>query len=256
MPHVASKASVLQSQHSGLTQRDRMPEAKTDNSPFSILLADTGSAPAPTRYQSWRAQNSTSSQRSDASRTDAQRPQRPDEGNGAADPTADAAATGQTEGAAEPIEVAATAEAPQTGETASKPAAEAKPATDEPATDEARHARCRVGRGGRDAGSAAAPANGGRRSHLACRGPGSRCRRSAGRDRRGDAGHGRDRTGCAGAPSARSSPRRRKRRRPRKRPKSPINKPPINSRRSASRRSACARRFRPCRSQNRRSRRP
>jgi flagellar hook-length control protein FliK len=138
VPHVASKASVLQSQHSGSSQqRDRMPEAKTDDSPFSILLADTGSAPAPTRHQSWRAQNSTSSQRSDASRTDAQRPQQSDEDHGAADPSADAAATGQTEGAADPIEVAATAAAPQTVETAPKPAAEAKPVTDEPATDEA-----------------------------------------------------------------------------------------------------------------------
>ena len=123
MPHVASKASVLQSQHSGSSQRDRMPETKTDDSPFSILLADTGSAPAPTRYQSWRAQNSTSSQRNDASRSDAQRPQQSDEGNGAADPSADAAATGQTEGAAEPIEVAATAAAPQTVETVSTAAA-------------------------------------------------------------------------------------------------------------------------------------
>jgi flagellar hook-length control protein FliK len=136
VPHVASKASVLQSQHSGSSQqRDRMPEAKSDDSPFSILLADTGSAPAPTRYQSWRAQNGTSSQRSDAPRTDAQRPRRPDD-NGATDPTADAAATGQTEGAAEPIEVAGTADAPQTGATVSTPAAEAKPATDKPATEE------------------------------------------------------------------------------------------------------------------------
>ena len=136
MPQVASKANVLQSQHSGLTQRDRMPEAKTDNSPFSILLADAGSAPAPTRYQSSRAQNSTSSQRSDAPRTNAQRPQRPDE-NDAADPTAETAAAGQTEGAAEPLEVAVTAEAPQTGETVSTPGAEAEPATDEPATPDA-----------------------------------------------------------------------------------------------------------------------
>jgi flagellar hook-length control protein FliK len=113
-----------------------MPEAKTDDSPFSILLADTGSAPAPTRHQSWRAQNSTSSQRSDASRTGTQRPQRPDKDSDAADPTADTAATGQTEGAAEPIEVAATAEAPQAVATASKPAAEAQSATNEPATDE------------------------------------------------------------------------------------------------------------------------
>ncbi len=136
MPHVASKASVLQSQHSGLTQRDRMPETKTDDSPFSNLLADTGSAPAPTRHQSSRAQNSTTSQRTDGSRPGPQRPQRSDDSD-AADPTADAAATGPTEGAAEPIEVAAMVEAPQIGEIVSKPAAEAEPATDEPATPDA-----------------------------------------------------------------------------------------------------------------------
>jgi flagellar hook-length control protein FliK len=115
-----------------------MPETKTDDSPFSILLADAGSAPAPTRHQSGRAQNSTSAQRSDASRTGTQRPQRPDEDNDAADPSADVAATGPTECAAEPIKVAATAEAPQTGEIVSTPAVEAEPATtDEPAMPDA-----------------------------------------------------------------------------------------------------------------------
>jgi len=131
VPHVASKANVLQSQQSGLTQRDRMPETKTDDSPFSILLADTGSAPAPTRYQSWRAQNGTSTQRSDASRTNVQHPQRPNDCGGA-EPTAETAAA-PAEGAAEPLEVAATGEAPATVE-APTPVAEAEPATDEAAT--------------------------------------------------------------------------------------------------------------------------
>ena len=58
-------------------------------------------------------------------RTGTQRPQRPDEDNDAAEPAADAAATGQTEDAAEPIKVAATAAAAQTGEIVSTPAVDA-----------------------------------------------------------------------------------------------------------------------------------
>ena len=82
MPHVASKASVLQSQHPGLSQRDRMPEAKTSTSPFSILLAETGSA-APRRANQSRADAADSAAAHQRERRPA--PQRPDDGSAAAD---------------------------------------------------------------------------------------------------------------------------------------------------------------------------
>ena len=51
VPHVASKASVLQSATStALTQRERMGEPKDPTSPFSILLAEAGGE-APPRAQ-------------------------------------------------------------------------------------------------------------------------------------------------------------------------------------------------------------
>src|SRR5262249_9254766 len=80
VPHVASKASVLQSQQSGLSRRERAAEANEAASPFSTLLAETGSPPPPARYHASRPSGSTPTQRNDASRnpthrTDAQRPQ-------------------------------------------------------------------------------------------------------------------------------------------------------------------------------------
>jgi flagellar hook-length control protein FliK len=89
VPHVASKASVLHSQQSGLSRRERTAEANEAASPFSILLTETGSPPPPTRYHSSRPNGSTPTQRDDAPRnpthhTNAQRPQRP-ENEGATD---------------------------------------------------------------------------------------------------------------------------------------------------------------------------
>ena len=53
MPHVASKASVLQPQHSGLTQRDRAPEANADDvAVFDPAGGRRQRRPAPTRHQS------------------------------------------------------------------------------------------------------------------------------------------------------------------------------------------------------------
>ena len=78
MPHVASKANILQSQqHAGLNKRDRTAEAGADTSPFSILLAETGAPPAPQRNQSARTQGSTPIQRSETSRTDSPRSNAP-----------------------------------------------------------------------------------------------------------------------------------------------------------------------------------
>lgn len=105
MPHVASKASVLKSQHSGLSQRERMPETRESTSPFSTLLAETGSAAASARPHSARADGSTASQRNDnhVQRGDPPRPQRPDENPATDAPeavTTEAAATEQPDGAA------------------------------------------------------------------------------------------------------------------------------------------------------------
>jgi flagellar hook-length control protein FliK len=81
VPHVASKASVLHSQQSGLSRRERTAEANESASPFSILLTETDSPPSPARHHASRPAGSTPTQRSDAPRmhrTDAQRPQRPE----------------------------------------------------------------------------------------------------------------------------------------------------------------------------------
>ena len=109
MPHVASKASILQSQqHAGLSQRDRMAEARADYSPFSILLAETGAPPAPPRNQSARTQGSTPIQRSETSRTDSPRSNAPRSDTQRSQPHDDQAADAPDAPAAE----AATAEQP------------------------------------------------------------------------------------------------------------------------------------------------
>jgi hypothetical protein len=101
VPHVASKASVLPSQHTGLSQRERMTEART-TSPFSILLAETGGPATPARPQAARTQGSAPAQRSDERLSDAQpgdvrRQQRTDEDCAAEAPDAAAAEAVMTE---------------------------------------------------------------------------------------------------------------------------------------------------------------
>ncbi|MPZ41010.1 MAG: hypothetical protein GEU95_23785 [Rhizobiales bacterium] len=85
VPHVASKASVLASPHSGLSQRDRMTEARTPtSSPFSMLLDETGSTADPSRNPSNRASASAPALRSDVQNGDSPRPHRSDETTAAA----------------------------------------------------------------------------------------------------------------------------------------------------------------------------
>jgi flagellar hook-length control protein FliK len=74
VPHVASKASVLHSQQSGLNRRERTPEAEAPASPFSLLLSETESRPARHHYDS-RTQSAPSTQRSEPA--PAARPNRP-----------------------------------------------------------------------------------------------------------------------------------------------------------------------------------
>lgn len=142
MPHVASKASVLKSHHPGPSQRERMPEAKDTTSPFSILLADTGSTPAPERQPSTRIVGSSITQRNNgqrnaAHRNDGQRPEQAEtERADAPDAcTAETAETEQPEDAAAQFALAAaqliakpTPEQP--AETTTEPAADATVAVD------------------------------------------------------------------------------------------------------------------------------
>jgi flagellar hook-length control protein FliK len=147
VPHVASKANILQSQqHAGLNKRDRMTEAQAETSPFSILLAETGTSPAPQRNQSARTQGSGPVQRSDTSRTDAPRSDAPrsdtqrsqpqeDQAAEAPDaPAADATTAEQPDGAVpDQSEVVATAQVQEVIE-ATTPAADG---ASDPAVDEA-----------------------------------------------------------------------------------------------------------------------
>ena len=93
MPHVASKASVLPSQHTGLSQRERMTEART-TSPFSTLLAETGGPATPARPHAARTQRSDA-RPSDPQPSDVRRPQ-PTDGDCAAEAPAAAAAEAAT----------------------------------------------------------------------------------------------------------------------------------------------------------------
>ncbi|MBX9776070.1 MAG: flagellar hook-length control protein FliK [Xanthobacteraceae bacterium] len=144
MPQVASKASVLKSQHPGLSQRERTPEARDTTSPFSILLAEAGSNdPAPPRQPSPRVGGGSITQRSDGQRDATQRNDaipRPEqtETESAADApeacTSEATATEQPEDATAPFELAVAA---QLTATPALPEQPGETTTDEPAADDA-----------------------------------------------------------------------------------------------------------------------
>ena len=125
MPPVASKASILQSQLPGLGQRERAAEARHSDSPFSMLLGESGSAPPPPRNVS-RPQSSAPGERPGPVRPD--RPERPDNASAAESSSPDAAQ-------AESSEPAETAAAPTPAD-AGTPAADAK-TDDETTTGEA-----------------------------------------------------------------------------------------------------------------------
>lgn len=137
VPQVASKASVLKPQHSGLTQRERMSEPKDSTSPFSLLLAETGSEAAPAGHHSSRPNGTAGTQRTEPphNRNVAERPQQTVE-EAAADAseasTSEAAATGQADGAAvESFEIAAAGQAAAPPELSPQPAAGTGDADDE-----------------------------------------------------------------------------------------------------------------------------
>ena len=140
MPQVASKASVLKPQHTGLTQRERMGEPKDSTSPFSILLAEAGGE-APVRPNAKRTNGTSAIQRTEPPRshmhrTDAERPQQTDE-----EPSPDVAAqacatqTSATEEgddeAAKQFEIAAAGQAAVTTELAPQPPDSEGDASDE-----------------------------------------------------------------------------------------------------------------------------
>jgi flagellar hook-length control protein FliK len=127
--HVASQASVLQSQQAGVSRRERTREAQDAASPFSILLTETASAPASTRYHSSRPNGSAASQRNEAPRspvhrTDTRRPERQEERAADAAEAAEARTAGDAAtGPSEPAVVAEPAAA--TPEQAAEPLDEA-----------------------------------------------------------------------------------------------------------------------------------
>ena len=133
MPHVASKASVLKPQHSGLTQRERMPESKDSTSPFSLLLSEAGSEAAPSRPNSSRPNGTAASQRTEPPRshmrrTDAERPQQANDDSATDAPeaaTTEAAATEQGDAeAAKPFEIAVVGQAAVPPELSGEPVSE------------------------------------------------------------------------------------------------------------------------------------
>jgi len=149
VPHVASKASVLQSQHPGLSKRERTADAQDSPSPFAALLDETaaGAAPEP-RHQPARTREPGAvaalrnhGQRGEAMRTEhSQRPQWRD-GDDAADAPAEVTEptdTTETTSAAQPEEEQAADQSETlTGEAALDiAAAPAQPAGDEPAAEQ------------------------------------------------------------------------------------------------------------------------
>jgi flagellar hook-length control protein FliK len=140
VPHVASKASVLKSQNPGLSQRTRMPEAKDNTSPFSILLAETGGSNAPAQQPSTRIVGTSTTQRNDASRNAARHSEasRADEtGNESAADAPDACAA-ESAAADQPEDAATGAELAAVAQLIAKPALPEQPAetTAEPAVDD------------------------------------------------------------------------------------------------------------------------
>jgi flagellar hook-length control protein FliK len=141
VPHVASKANVLKSQQPGQSQRERMPEAKDNTSPFSILLAETGGSAEPARQPSTRIVATSATQRNDGPRKttkhdDTQRPEPADAENAAEAPeacTAEAAAMEQPEDAAAQFELAVATQLTVKTE----PEQSAETTTDEPAAGDA-----------------------------------------------------------------------------------------------------------------------
>ena len=85
VPHVASKASVLQSQHSGLTQRDRMAEAKDrrlavfDPAGRGRRQRRRGPTPSGPVGASAHRNGTDAAAQPTCTRTDAERPQQTDE---------------------------------------------------------------------------------------------------------------------------------------------------------------------------------
>jgi len=144
VPHVASKANILQSlQHAGLSKRDRMPEPGADASPFSILLADAGADPTPARKPARPpgaiAEQRNHGQRGDAMRAEhSQRPARPDDDccdEGPAEVTQTAATEQpEKEDAADQSEATTTAQALDITQPSTPPAQDTgSPAVQEPA---------------------------------------------------------------------------------------------------------------------------